>query len=131
MAQKNASPTKRQADTLKRHGLNPLLWTVLKELNHKLIVLQRLTGEVKTIDKQAKEHVVVETLSPDPDSQYRLRPCGCRGEPVYQKLSDGSWRVCCEGCGAVCDPYTVRHDAQVYWNEKMAAMPTRKGGAVV
>lgn len=131
MAQKNASPTKRQAEMLKQNGLNPLLWTVLKELDHKLIVLQRLTGEVKMIDKQVKELAVVETVIPDPDSQYRLRPCRCRGEPAYQKLSDGSWRVRCEGCGLTSGSKPVRHDVQVYWNKNMAEMPARKGDRVV
>lgn len=51
MAQKNATPEKKFHDALKANGLNVLTWTVMKELEHKLIVRHRITGEVKTISK--------------------------------------------------------------------------------
>ena len=51
MAQKNATPSKVQAATIKRNGLNPLTWTVIKELNHSMIVRHRISGEIKVIDK--------------------------------------------------------------------------------
>ena len=51
MAQKNASPSKAQAETIQRNGLNKLTWVVIKELDHKLIVKHRITGEVKVIGK--------------------------------------------------------------------------------
>lgn len=51
MAQKNATPRKAQAETMKRNGLNPLSWTVIKELNHSMIVRHRISGEIKVIDK--------------------------------------------------------------------------------
>lgn len=50
MAQKNATPS-RQQEVLKRNGLSPLLWVVIKELNHSMIVKHRFTGEIKVIDK--------------------------------------------------------------------------------
>lgn len=51
MAQKNASPTKDQAEIIKRNGLNATIWVVIKELNHSMIVKHRITGEFKLIDK--------------------------------------------------------------------------------
>lgn len=51
MAQKNATPTKAQGEILERNGLSRHLWTVMKDLNHSMIVRHRITGEVKVIDK--------------------------------------------------------------------------------
>ena len=51
MAQKNASPTRAQGAIIERNGLNKLTWVVIRELNLKLIVRHRITGEVKAIDK--------------------------------------------------------------------------------
>ena len=51
MAQKNASPSKAQAEIIQRNGLNKLTWVVLRDLNHSMIVRHRITGEVKVIDK--------------------------------------------------------------------------------
>lgn len=51
MAQKNASPSKAQAEAMKRNKLNPLTWAVTRELDHSLIVMHRITGEFKCIDK--------------------------------------------------------------------------------
>lgn len=123
MSQKNASPRKGQTESIKAAGLNHLMWVVLKELRHKLIVKHRINGEVKVIDKAPVGLKVLETLVPDPDSQWRLRLCGCGFVPVYQKLENDAWRVCCEGCGKTGRVFGVRHDAQINWNKKLAGMP--------
>lgn len=51
MAQKNATPTKAQQESIKKNGLNPLVWTVKKELPSQLIILHRITGEFKMINR--------------------------------------------------------------------------------
>lgn len=51
MAQKNATPTKAQAEALKRAGLAPIAWAVVRVLSHSLIVKHRVTGEFKVLDK--------------------------------------------------------------------------------
>lgn len=51
MAQKNATPNSKQAETLKKHKLNKLEWVVVKDLPHSLIVKHRVTGEFKVIEK--------------------------------------------------------------------------------
>ena len=51
MAQKNATPTKAQAEALKQAGLAPIAWAVVRELPHSLIVKHRVNGEFKVIDK--------------------------------------------------------------------------------
>lgn len=51
LAQKNATPTQAQTETLKRAGLAPIAWAVVRELPHSLIVKHRVTGEFKVIDK--------------------------------------------------------------------------------
>lgn len=51
MAQKNATPNKAQAEALKRAGLAPIAWVVVRELPHSLIVRNRVTGEFKVLDK--------------------------------------------------------------------------------
>lgn len=51
MAQKNATPLKRQLETIKRNKLNPALYVVINELETRLILKHRITGEVKVIDK--------------------------------------------------------------------------------
>ena len=45
MAKKNATPSMAQAEIIKRHGLQPHLYTVVKELPYSLIVKHRITGE--------------------------------------------------------------------------------------
>ena len=52
MAQKNVTPTKAQQEILKRNGLQPHLYTVVKELDSSLIVKHRITGEFKVIKKK-------------------------------------------------------------------------------
>lgn len=51
MAQKNATPSKEQAEVMKRNGLNPLMWVVVRDLAHTMIVKHRTTGEFKVIAK--------------------------------------------------------------------------------
>ena len=51
MAQKNATPTKAQGQTITKNGLNRLAWVAIKELRCSLIVKNRFTGEIKVIDK--------------------------------------------------------------------------------
>lgn len=51
MPQKNATPTMAQKNAIKRAGLNDLVWTVKKDLPDSLIIIHRITGEVKMIDK--------------------------------------------------------------------------------
>lgn len=51
MAQKKATPSKAQAEIIKRHGFQPHLYTVVKELPNSLIVNHRITGEYKVLEK--------------------------------------------------------------------------------
>ena len=51
MAQKNATPRKEQAEIIKRHGLQPHLYTVVKDLPNSLIAKHRITGEFKVLEK--------------------------------------------------------------------------------
>ena len=51
MAQKNATPSKTQAEIIKRHGLKPHLYTVVKELPNSIIVKHRITGEFSVLEK--------------------------------------------------------------------------------
>ncbi len=51
MAQKNASPTKKQMEIIKANGLTPADWVVVKELPHSLIVRNRGTGAFEVTQK--------------------------------------------------------------------------------
>ena len=51
MAQTNATLLKKQLEVIKRNKLNPALYVVIKELEDKLILKHRITGEVKVIEK--------------------------------------------------------------------------------
>lgn len=65
---------------------------------------------------------VIEIKKPDPDSQYRLKPCKkCKSDNVaYAKSLDGLWRVRCFDCGCtVGKGNKIRHDAQLEWNKEM------------
>ena len=69
---------------------------------------------------------VIQISRPAPDSHYRLRNCRCQSDNVsyVQYEGDGAerWRVLCFDCGNTVDKgCTVKHEAQVAWNEKMAA----------
>jgi hypothetical protein len=78
---------------------------------------------VKTIE-------IINTKIPDPDSQFRLRPCSCSSENVgYLHIRTGGrkpWAVRCFTCGKTSDMFLVRHDAQVYWNTNMAVTPKKE-----
>lgn len=52
MAQKNAEPSKAQKEFLKVHGIQPHLYTVVKELPNSMIVKHRITGEFKVIERR-------------------------------------------------------------------------------
>lgn len=78
---------------------------------------------------RTEEMVVIDTKFPDPDSQFRLRPCGCSSENVgYLQIRAGGqepWEVRCFNCGKTSEPFLVRHDAQIFWNTNMAVTPRR------
>ena len=67
--------------------------------------------------------MVLETIKPDQDSQYRLRPCpACGGNNAayvkYKHPEGDRWRVQCFDCGETTDPGkpAPRHDVQLLWN---------------
>ena len=49
--QKRTTPTDSQAAYIRRAGLAPHEFTVIKELNYTLFIRHRVTGEVKMISK--------------------------------------------------------------------------------
>ena len=51
MAQKNATPSKSQAEIIKHHGLQPHLYAVVKELPNSLIVKHLITWEFAVLEK--------------------------------------------------------------------------------
>ena len=51
MAQKNATPTKEQQEVLRKNGLRPYEWTIVKDLRNNMIVRNRYTNDVKMIEK--------------------------------------------------------------------------------
>lgn len=68
--------------------------------------------------------MLIEKVKPAPDSQYRLVPCRCGGEPVYHHLEyDWTdvdyWRVACPVCGRQTTDFHIKHDAQIDWNTDM------------
>lgn len=50
MAQKNATPSKKLQEIIRKNNLNPALYVVMKELDHS-IIKHRITGNVKVLDK--------------------------------------------------------------------------------
>lgn len=70
---------------------------------------------------------VIDRRIPEPDSQFRLRPCKCgREDAAYlqvQMVAGTPWVVSCPGCGATTEPFGIRHEAQIFWNTNMAARP--------
>lgn len=50
--QKKASPNKQQAEFIRRAGLDPIYFTVVKELNHSMIICDRRDKNVQMIDKR-------------------------------------------------------------------------------
>ncbi len=51
MSQKNATPTKAQAETLRRKGLDIHAWAVVREFPNSMIIRDRHTGEFRIIEK--------------------------------------------------------------------------------
>lgn len=51
MAQKNATPTRLQSWILERNGLDAKSWSVMKDMRNRLIIRNRITGEVRWIGK--------------------------------------------------------------------------------
>lgn len=51
MAQKNATPTRDQQAILKKNGLIPVEWVVIRDLNRSMIIRNWITKEIKMIDK--------------------------------------------------------------------------------
>ena len=51
MKQKNATPTKEQAEILRKQGYDPLRYVVTKELPYSLIVKNRDTDEFDIVKK--------------------------------------------------------------------------------
>lgn len=51
MAQKNATPTRKQQEIMRKNGVNSILYVVMKELDHSIIIEHRITGNVKVLDK--------------------------------------------------------------------------------
>lgn len=50
--QKNATPTKDQAEAMKRSGIAyPVVWAVIKEWDSKMLIINRLDHHVRTISK--------------------------------------------------------------------------------
>lgn len=55
MAQKNATPTKEQAQVLEKHGLKAYSWVVVKEFHDSMIIKSRFDDEIKHIRKDTKQ----------------------------------------------------------------------------
>lgn len=53
MAQKNATPNTRQKALIRNRGLDPNNYTVLKELNYSLYLIDRRDKTIKIIDKRS------------------------------------------------------------------------------
>lgn len=51
MAQKNATPTRLQQEVMWKNGLNSILYVVVQDLQHSMIVKHRITGEFRVLDK--------------------------------------------------------------------------------
>lgn len=51
MAQKNATPTRQQQEVMRKNGLNSILFVVVKDLPHSMIIKHRITGEIKVLDR--------------------------------------------------------------------------------
>ena len=51
--QKNATPNKNQKVLIKKRGLDPDNYTVLKELNYSLFLIDRRDKTIKVLDKRS------------------------------------------------------------------------------
>lgn len=50
--QKNATPSKTQADYIRRAGYNPDDYTVIRELNFTILIRHRSTGATEIVEKR-------------------------------------------------------------------------------
>lgn len=62
-----------------------------------------------------------EIIRPDPDGQYRLKPCDCEHSDVaYTKLIKlpygVEWTAGCLTCGRSTRSWGIQHHAQIEWN---------------
>ncbi len=56
----------------------------------------------------------VQMITPDRDSQYRLKSCRCgNDQPVYLQGKDSKWRAECLDCGSHTGNHEERHGAQM------------------
>ena len=53
MAKNNATPNKNQKVLIRRRGLNPDNYTVLKELNYSLFLIDKRDKSIKIIEKRS------------------------------------------------------------------------------
>lgn len=64
--------------------------------------------------------VGAEIIRPDPDSQYRLIPCGCSYSDVAytRKITRRGveWMAGCLTCERCTRVWTIQHHAQIEWN---------------
>ena len=60
--------------------------------------------------------MIVTEIRPNPDSQFRLRPCGCGGDARYIGFDTDEWAVQCTVCGRTGVRGKLRHDVQIHWN---------------
>ena len=51
--QKNATPNARPKQLIRKRGLNPSNYTVLKELNYSLFLIDRRDKTIKILDKRS------------------------------------------------------------------------------
>lgn len=61
---------------------------------------------------------IVEIVTAAPDSQFRLRGCGCGSDNAAYIFTPDGWKVRCFDCGFTFpqEGCQVRHGAQVRWN---------------
>ena len=66
---------------------------------------------------------VIQIISPDPDSHFRLRSCKkCGGNNVafvQRQIEAELWSAECFDCGYAGESHQTRHGAQIQWNGTM------------
>lgn len=60
--------------------------------------------------------MIVQEITPDADSQFRLRECGCGAPAKYVGYDTDEWAVRCTVCGREGVRGKLRHDVQIHWN---------------
>lgn len=72
----------------------------------------------KVYEIQKKLGDLVEIEKPDPDSQYRLRPCACGSSDVYYICYGyyAFYTAVCNTCGKQTTLNRTKHHAQIEWN---------------